>query len=456
MMRLLRAMLGWTEERSGAVGFVAPIMMHRVPRDAKWWYVFGSATLMFFTIQLVSGVLLATLYAPSAADAFESLRYIDTQVPMGWMLRAIHGWSSNAMVIMVVVHMSQVFLHASFKYPRELTWMVGVLLLFCTLALAFTGQIMRWDQDAYWGLGIGASIVDRVPMMGNQLRGILLGKGDSTTAGNVDIDVYVCDDTTECMNPVRNTVSVKPFTQLVSERLRRMSESAAPNVRHRSRRMLGRDPHESNRVSSPLELLFDLTFAVAFGAAASELAHALELAGAAGEHDAGGEHLLRCATAHLGGDHLEQLLGAGLEHLRDHAAAHDLRALRAERVDLDLFVVDHRGDGVPVAALRELGGGLRHAQRDDQVARHVLAADWQHGGVYDGALREDRDVGGAAADVHQHDALLELLRVEDGLGRCERLEHKGLDADARALDALHEVVHRGGAGGDHVRFDIKA
>jgi ubiquinol-cytochrome c reductase cytochrome b subunit len=79
------------------------------------------------------------------------------------------------MVIMVVVHMSQVFLHASFKYPRELTWMVGVLLLFCTLALAFTGQIMRWDQDAYWGLGIGASIVDRVPGIGNQLRGILLG-----------------------------------------------------------------------------------------------------------------------------------------------------------------------------------------------------------------------------------------------------------------------------------------
>ena len=175
MLRLLRSIVGWTEERSGAIGFVAPIMTHRVPRDAKWWYVFGSATLMFFTIQIVSGILLATLYAPSAADAYQSLQYIDAQVPMGWMLRALHGWSSNAMVIMVVVHMSQVFLHASFKYPRELTWMVGVLLLFCTLALAFTGQIMRWDQDAYWGLGIGASIVDRVPGIGNQLRGILLG-----------------------------------------------------------------------------------------------------------------------------------------------------------------------------------------------------------------------------------------------------------------------------------------
>ena len=175
MLRWLRSILNWTEERSGAVGFVAPIMTHRVPRDAKWWYVFGSATLMFFTIQIVSGILLATLYAPSAADAYQSLQYIDAQVPMGWMLRALHGWSSNAMVIMVVVHMSQVFLHASFKYPRELTWMVGVLLLFCTLALAFTGQIMRWDQDAYWGLGIGASIVDRVPVFGNQMRGIMLG-----------------------------------------------------------------------------------------------------------------------------------------------------------------------------------------------------------------------------------------------------------------------------------------
>jgi ubiquinol-cytochrome c reductase cytochrome b subunit len=175
MIRWMRSIVGWTEDRSGAISFVAPIMTHRVPRNAKWWYVFGSATMMFFGIQVVSGILLATLYAPSAADAYQSLIYIDTQVPMGWMLRAIHGWSSNAMIVMVLVHMLQVFLHGAFKYPRELTWMVGVLLLFGTLALAFTGQIMRWDQDAYWGLGIGASITDRIPFLGNQARNILLG-----------------------------------------------------------------------------------------------------------------------------------------------------------------------------------------------------------------------------------------------------------------------------------------
>ena len=199
MLRRMLAMVGWVEERSGAIGFVAPIMTHRVPRDAKWWYVFGSATLMFFMIQLVSGTLLATLYAPSAADAFQSLQYIDQQVPMGWMLRAIHGMSSNFMVIMVLVHMSQVFLHASFKYPRELTWMVGVLLLFCTLALAFTGQIMRWDQDAYWGLGIGASIVDRVPVLGNQMRNVLLGGpyiGGATLSRFFALHVFVLPGTT--------------------------------------------------------------------------------------------------------------------------------------------------------------------------------------------------------------------------------------------------------------------
>jgi ubiquinol-cytochrome c reductase cytochrome b subunit len=175
MTGVLRKLMGWTESRSGVAGFAAPILAHRVPRDAKWWYVFGSASLMFFALQVVTGILLATLYVPSAAEAFASLQNIDQQVPFGWMLRALHAWSGNAMVIMVVIHMSQVFLHASFKFPRELMWMVGVLLLFCTLALAFTGQIMRWDQDAYWGLGIGAAIVDRVPLLGNSLRNVMLG-----------------------------------------------------------------------------------------------------------------------------------------------------------------------------------------------------------------------------------------------------------------------------------------
>ena len=170
-----KATMQWIEERTGVVAFAKPLLFHHVPRNAKWWYVFGSATLMFFTIQLVTGVCLATVYAPSAAQAWESLNYIDKEVPMGWMLRALHGWSSNAMVVMMAIHMLQVFLHASYKYPRELNWITGVFLLLTTLALAFTGQVMRWDQDAYWGLGIGAAIADRIPLVGDQVRALLLG-----------------------------------------------------------------------------------------------------------------------------------------------------------------------------------------------------------------------------------------------------------------------------------------
>ncbi len=175
ILALAKIPIEWIELRTGAIAFSKPMLFHHVPRSAKWWYVFGSATLMFFTIQIVTGVCLGTMYAPSAAQAWESLRYIDEDVPFGWMLRALHGWSSTAMVVMMVIHMLQVFLHGSFKFPRELNWITGVFLLLTVLALAFTGQVMRWDQDAYWGLGIGAAIVDRVPIFGDQMRGLLLG-----------------------------------------------------------------------------------------------------------------------------------------------------------------------------------------------------------------------------------------------------------------------------------------
>ena len=174
-MRFLAGALAWLESRSGLGAFIKPLMSHHVPRSATWWYVFGSATLMFFVIQVVTGVCLGTMYAPSAAEAWQSLRYIDKEVPAGWMIRALHGWSSNAMVVMMAIHMLQVFLHASYKYPRELNWITGVCLLLVVLALAFTGQVMRWDQDAYWGLGIGASITDRIPVFGSQIRDLLLG-----------------------------------------------------------------------------------------------------------------------------------------------------------------------------------------------------------------------------------------------------------------------------------------
>ena len=112
---------------------------------------------------------------PSADGAWGSLEHLNQVQTFGWFIRALHGWGSNFMVALVLLHMCQVFLFGAFKYPRELTWMVGVLLLVLTLGMAFTGEVMRFDQDAYWGLGIGAAIMGRVPLIGGQLVKLMLG-----------------------------------------------------------------------------------------------------------------------------------------------------------------------------------------------------------------------------------------------------------------------------------------
>src|SRR5262249_40980504 len=175
-MNRLQAIADWVDERTGLVSSVGETASHRVPRTtASWWYVFGSATLVAFVLQVVTGICLATWYAPSANDAWASLQALDYDVPLGWFLRALHGWGSNFMVALVVVHLIQVFLFGAYKYPRELTWTVGVFLLLLTLGMAFTGQIMRFDQDAYWGLGIGAAIVGRMPVVGRAGVHLLLG-----------------------------------------------------------------------------------------------------------------------------------------------------------------------------------------------------------------------------------------------------------------------------------------
>ena len=128
-----------------------------------------------FLLQIVTGILLALVYVPSAGEAWNSLQALNHDIALGWFIRALHGWGSNFMVAIVLVHMMQVFLFGAYKYPRELTWILGVFLLLVTLGMAFTGQVMRFDQDAYWGLGIGASIVSRVPLLGPWLVKLMLG-----------------------------------------------------------------------------------------------------------------------------------------------------------------------------------------------------------------------------------------------------------------------------------------
>ena len=166
----------WFEARLGLGAPIIASAEHEVPNNtSSWWYVFGSAATVVLILQIMTGVLLALVYAPTASNAWNSLQFLDHNVKLGWFLRAMHGWGSDFMVAIVLIHMVQVFLFGAYKFPRELTWMIGVCLLLLTLGMAFTGQVLRFDQDAYWGLGIGASILSRVPIVGGPLVGLMLG-----------------------------------------------------------------------------------------------------------------------------------------------------------------------------------------------------------------------------------------------------------------------------------------
>ena len=149
----------WLEHRLGLIKPMLHSAAHPTPaNNASWMYVFGSGATVLLILQVVTGILLALVYSPSASEAWGSLQFLNHNVALGWYLRAMHGWGSDFMIAIVLIHMVQVFLFGAYKFPRELTWIVGVLLLLLTLGMAFTGQVMRFDQDAYWGLGIGASI----------------------------------------------------------------------------------------------------------------------------------------------------------------------------------------------------------------------------------------------------------------------------------------------------------
>ena len=175
-MRVISQIGEWFDRRLQLAAPIRETAEHAVPRNtASWWYVFGSAALTVFILQIVTGILLALIYVPSAGEAWNNLQALNQDVTLGWFIRAMHGWGSNFMVAIVLIHMTQVFLFGAYKFPRELTWIVGVFLLLVTLGMAFTGQVLRFDQDAYWGLGIGASIASRVPIIGSSIVKLMLG-----------------------------------------------------------------------------------------------------------------------------------------------------------------------------------------------------------------------------------------------------------------------------------------
>jgi ubiquinol-cytochrome c reductase cytochrome b subunit len=149
---------------------------YRRPRSSiSWAYVFGSAAFVLLLFEFVTGVCLALVYSPSADKAWQSLLYLNYQVPFGWYLRALHFWGSNFLIVLLILHLIQVFVLGSYKYPRELTWIIGVLLLLLSLGMALTGEVLRFDQESYWDLVIGFTLAGRAPFVGPFLVHFLMG-----------------------------------------------------------------------------------------------------------------------------------------------------------------------------------------------------------------------------------------------------------------------------------------
>ena len=165
--------LAWVDQRTGASGFLTGMLYRKVPKGTNWFYTLGSATLFAFIVQAVTGVFLAMFYTPSATQAYASISHINNEVPLGALVHGMHKWGSSVMVILVFLHMGRTFFFGAYKYPRELNWVIGVVLLILTMTMAFTGYLLPFDQRSFWASIVGININGTGPVVGPYLSDFL-------------------------------------------------------------------------------------------------------------------------------------------------------------------------------------------------------------------------------------------------------------------------------------------
>jgi len=170
----------WLDDRFAWRQIWNTIFIRKVPKT-NWLYTLGSASLFVAVTQIVTGILLTIYYVPTPDHAYDSVTYITTQVPMGWLIRGLHHYGASAMVILVVLHMVRIIYYGAYKFPREATWLTGVILLLITIGFGFTGYLLPWDQKAYWATTVGTRIAGTPPIVGDIMLRVMRG-GEELTA----------------------------------------------------------------------------------------------------------------------------------------------------------------------------------------------------------------------------------------------------------------------------------
>jgi menaquinol-cytochrome c reductase cytochrome b subunit len=165
--------VGWLDERTGASPFLRGFLYRKVPKGTNWFYTLGSATMFAFLSQAITGVFLAMYYEPDPTRAYESASHITNDVFLGELVRGMHRWGSTVMIILIFMHMGRTFFFGAYKYPRELNWIIGVVLLVLTLAMGLTGYLLPFDQRSFWATVVAVNINASGPVVGPYLADFL-------------------------------------------------------------------------------------------------------------------------------------------------------------------------------------------------------------------------------------------------------------------------------------------
>ncbi len=165
--------VGWLDERTGGSSFLTAMLYRKVPKGTNWFYTLGSATLFAFVFQALTGVFLAMYYTPSPTQAYGSITHLTNDVWMGEFVRGMHKWGASVMIICIFLHMGRTFFFGAYKYPRELNWVIGVVLLILTLVMGLTGYLLPFDQRSYWATIVANNITGTGPILGPYLADFL-------------------------------------------------------------------------------------------------------------------------------------------------------------------------------------------------------------------------------------------------------------------------------------------